>query len=132
MEKLVNFAKGLLTNRLGIVLAALNLCYFLSRDSVRYVFVHQHGEDCVFSRYFPGIFLRYSNFDSLMIVNNAPALLASLFSGKFAGFLFPQFCYFTHQKLWVISLVLFVALQWLFIGWTAKTIGRKLTNLKAS
>jgi hypothetical protein len=128
MEKLVNFAKSLLTNRLGIVLATLNLCYFLSRDAFRLVFAHEHsdGSGCFFSRHHPGILFGHGNFDAVMLFQNSPAFIASLISGEFARFLFSGFCGFTYQKLWLILLVFFVALQWLFIARTAKTIAQKL------
>lgn len=110
MEKLVNFAKSLLTNRLGIVLATLNLCYFVSGN-----FIGAH--------FSPG------NFDKLMLSQNAPAIALCFVPNRLIHFLFPQ-----TDWLWQITLVFllsFVALQWLFIGWTAKMIARKLMKLMA-
>ncbi|MDQ3798575.1 MAG: hypothetical protein M3384_03925 [Acidobacteriota bacterium] len=107
MEKLVNFAKSLLTNRPGIVLATLNLCYFASSD-------------------FSSAFFQLSNFDKIMLSVNAPAIVLSFVPHKLIHFLFPETDWLTLRYLSFIFLLFFVALQWLSICWTAKTIARKL------
>ncbi len=103
-----NFVKGLITNRLGIVLAGLNLCYF-AHDSLK------------------GINQPLTNFDKIMLGQNSPALLLtiiplaavkSLFSMTMFEFLWGQFGF--------ITFLFFVTLQWLFIGWTAKKIAQKI------
>ena len=51
------FVKELVTNRFGIVLATLNICYLASRNFVYYAFSHG-DEDTVFSiiiPYFTGL-----------------------------------------------------------------------------
>jgi hypothetical protein len=112
MEKLVNFAKGLLTNRLGIVLATLNLCYFASSE-------------------FIGAHFSLSNFDKIMLSQNSPAIILSFVPNRLIHFLFPQMDWLALWHITLIFLLSFVALQWLFIGWAAKMIARKLMKLKA-
>lgn len=107
MEKLVNFAKGLLTNRLGIVLATLNLCYFASSD-------------------FLSGFFALNNFDKIMLSLNAPAIVLSFVPPKLIHFLFLKIDWLTLRYLSFIFLLFFVALQWLSICLAAKTIARKL------
>ena len=107
MEKLIYFAKSLLTNRLGIVLATLNLCYFASISFVRGNF---------------GL----SNFDKIMLSLNSPAIILSFIPHKLMHFLFLQADWLTRRQLTYAFLLFFVTLQWLFIAWTAKMIARKL------
>lgn len=51
-----NFVKSLVTNRFGIVLAALNVCYFVSRKFVPFAFSHGNQDSCAFYHHniFPG------------------------------------------------------------------------------
>lgn len=107
MKKLVNFAKSLLTNRLGIVLATPNLCYFVS------------------SHFLSGLF-QVSNFDKIMLSLNAPAIVPSLVAHRLMRFLFLETDGLTLRRWSFVFLLFFVALQWLAICWTAKTIARKL------
>lgn len=107
MGKLANFAKGLLTNHSGIVLATLNLCYFVS------------------SGFLEGYF-SLSNFDKIMLSQNAPAIALSFIPHQLIHFLFPQMDWLVLRHLTFAFLLFFVTLQWLFIAWTAKTIARKL------
>ena len=111
MEKLVNFAEGLLTNRLGIVLATLNLCYFASSE-------------------FIGAHFSLSNFDKIMLSQNFPAIILSFVPNGLIHFLFPQMDWHAVWQITLVFLLSFVALQWLFIGWSAKMIARKLTTLR--
>ncbi|HEX8368690.1 MAG TPA: hypothetical protein VF604_09125 [Pyrinomonadaceae bacterium] len=111
MEKLVSFAKNLLTNRFGIVLAALNLCYFVSGN-------------------FIGGHFSLSNFDKIMLSQNAPAIVLSFAPNRLIHFLFPELDWLSLSQITLIFILSFVALQWLFIGWTSKMIARKLIKLK--
>ena len=107
MEKFAPFMKALLTNRLGIVLATLNLCYFAAKDFF----------------YAPSPF---SNFDKIMLSQNAPAIVLSFIPYQLIHFLFPQMEW-SASRLWRLAFLLFfVTLQWLFIGWAAKMIARRL------
>jgi hypothetical protein len=71
MKKLVYFAKGLLTTRAGIVLATLNLCYFVSGDFLKGYF-------------------SLSNFDKIMLSQNSPAIVFSFVPHRIIHFLFPE------------------------------------------
>lgn len=133
MGKFVNFAKGLLTNRLGIVLATLNLCYFASRKYFSLTFEHTHGENCVFfnSHHFFDIFVGLgTNSSELLLILNLPAVFFSLLAGKFMQMVFPDFCAFTHGRFQIVFFLFFVTLQWLFIGWSAKIIASKMQSAK--
>ena len=107
MEKFALFVKGLMTNHSGIVFAALNLCYFVSKDFVK------------------GL-ITLNNFDKIMFSLNLPALILSFISDRLIYFLFQPVSWLTRNRLMFAFLLFFVTLQWLFIGWTAKMIARKL------
>lgn len=102
-----NFVKALLTNHSGIVLATLNVCYFVS------------------SGFLEGYFT-LSRFDKIMLSQNAPAIILSFIPHQLMRFLFPNADWFTVHYLTFAFLLFFVALQWLFIAWAAKMIARKL------
>jgi hypothetical protein len=134
-----NLVVGLLTNRFGIVLAALNVCYFVSRGFVRNVFEHIHGEKYVFEqiivekRFFSDHFilsLPAMRFTVMELIN-VPALLLSLFSSKFINLFFSAECFFTRAKFEIAFILFFVTLQWLFIGWLAKTIALKIQAIRS-
>ena len=119
------FIADLMTNHFGIVLAALNVCYLVSRKFASYAFSHGNGGECVF--YKNNAFLTAkSHFADAMFNINSPAAFASLIQGKFTQLVFSDFCFFTHAKLQIVFLALFITFQWLFIGWTAKTIARAI------
>jgi|GEM_PF-3260531 len=107
MEKFALLVKGLLSNRSGIVLATLNVCYFVSRD--------------FFTSLMP-----MSNFDKIMLSQNSPALVFSFISQELTRFLFQQMHWSTLRQLTVALIFFFITLQWLFIGWAAKMIARKI------
>lgn len=108
MGKLTNFAKGLLTNRFGIVLATLNVCYFAAKGFGN-IIVHP-----------------LSNFDKILIIQNLPAAAFSFISLTVIKFLFTASDRFWSYRFMFLITLFFVALQWLFIGWLAKTVARKL------
>jgi hypothetical protein len=120
------FVKGLITNRLGIVLAALNVCYFLSENTIRLILQHSHAENCLTSsRHI--LFWMQASFSKLLFANiNSPAILLSILPGKFIQMNFPDLCVFTLAKFQIIFFLFFITLQWLFIGWMAKTIARRI------
>jgi len=133
MKKIV---VGLLTNRFGIVLAALNVCYFVSREAVRYTFEHIHGEKEVFGNivlekcFFSGdFFLTLTALHAAKLIEliNLPALVLSLFSSKLINTAFsPGTCFFTKAKFDLAFILFFMTLQWLSIGWMAKIIARSI------
>ena len=132
-----NFVKELLTNRFGIVLATLNVCYFVSRGLIRFVFEHVHGEKHIFDQIviekcffssdvtlvFAGLHL-----SEVMQLLNLPALLFSLISNKFINIAFPDLCFFTISKLEIAFILFFITVQWLFIAWLARKISQKLAK----
>jgi hypothetical protein len=107
MGKFALLVKGLLTNRPGIVLATLNVCYFAAKDFINAP-------------------LPFGNFDKIMLSQNSPAIVLSFIPHQIIHFLFPQMEWLTLRQLTIAFLLFFVTLQWLFIGWAAKTIARKL------
>jgi uncharacterized membrane protein YfcA len=102
-----NFIVNLLSNRFGIVLAALNLCYFVSNSFTAYA---HHS---------------FNNFDKIILSLNLPAAVLTVILLWFLEFLFPP-SYLFLDCLGFGILFFFVALQWLFIGWTAKAIARRI------
>jgi hypothetical protein len=107
MEIFINFAKGLLTNRLGIVLAMLNLCYLMSQS-------HSLG------------FCPLNGFDKIILAQNLPAGAAALITAKFASLIFHATEWLSFPNLWTPLFLFFITLQWLFICWSAKMIARKI------
>ncbi len=126
-----NFIKGLLTNRFGIVLAALNVCYFLSENTIRLILQHSHGENCLTSsRHI--LFWMQASFSKLLFADiNSPAILLSVLPGKFMQMNFPGLCVFTLAKFQIVFFIFFVTLQWLFIGWLAKIVAGKIQSMKS-
>ena len=120
------FMVNLLSNRFGIVLAALNVCFFVSGKAVGRVFEHLHGESCVFSKIHILASLGNGNVPDVILLQNLPAALFSILPSLYLVKLFPDFCIYTQIKFQFFLLLFFVVLQWLFIGWTAKTLAEKL------
>jgi hypothetical protein len=104
-----NFVKALLTNRFGIVLAALNLCYFVSRASFN-------------------INLPSNNFDILMTILHVPAIALTFIPGAFIHFLFSAPYKFVYYRFAFPVFLFFVTFQWLFIAWAARKIAQKWTG----
>lgn len=119
------FIKELFANRLGIVLAALNVCYFASRNFINYDFSHGYGKACWFNNHFNivGLKMQYSE---IIFSLNSPAILFSLISTDLMQTIFPYTCGFELAKIHIVFTGFFTVLQWLFIGWTAKTIARTI------
>lgn len=111
MGKFNYFAKGLLTNRLGIVLATLNICYFAAKSHA-------------------SVYLPLNVFDKIMLAQNLPAGFVSFVAAKNTEFFFHATSWLSFQKVWLPFLLFFVTLQWLFIGWSAKMIARKVRRRK--
>ena len=117
------FIVNLMTNRFGIVLAALNVCYFISRNLTGYIFSHGDGDRCVFVKYLVVKGMKFQC-PEFMLSINLPALTASVIQGDLTQSFFSDFCVYTQAKFQIIFLAFFITFQWLFIGWTAKTIAR--------
>jgi hypothetical protein len=100
------FVINLFSNRFGIILAALNVCYFASA-----------GRD-----------LMYYPFGKIFACINLPALISAMLSLKFFKILTPEISFQTPTLgiiLLNILLAFFITLQWLFIAWIAKTLSGK-------
>ena len=102
------FIAILFSNRFGIVLATLNVCYLAKVIFAKPLIVPSLSEK---------IFLSI----------NAPGLFFSYLPASFAHEFFPLLDE-TQIKLQVAFVVItfFMVLQWLFIAWIARTIAQKL------
>lgn len=104
----MNFVKGLLTNRFGIVLATLNVCVFI------YV-----TQDMVGIR----------DIETLVVLSlNAPALACARVSIEILRPFIAPFAHYSVENL-ALFVSFFVLLQWLFIGWLSKRLAEKLNNI---
>ena len=120
------FLVELFSNRFGIVLAAINLCFFVSSDVVSRVFEHVHGDTCIlFNSRIPSPLVNLQVPDLIML-QNLPALFYSMISSSLFEKLFPGVCAYTHIRFQVFSLLIFIVLQWLFVALIAKTLAAKL------
>jgi hypothetical protein len=119
------FIGSLFSNRFGIILATLNVCYFVSRTYFQRVLEHTHGESCfVFKNFF--LFPVNNDINGLMLFQNLPAIILTLFPNFLMREFSSNLCVFTQTKFQMIFFSFFMILQWLFIGWLAKTIAGKL------
>ena len=121
-----NFIKSLLSNRFGIVLATLNVCYFVSKDFWGYLLAHKHGVECIF----------FESPQLIPMINpgllNVPAFIGSFMPSNFIISVFSDYCVFTHAEIQLTITTFFIIFQWLFIGWLAKTIAQKINLAKTS
>lgn len=117
------FTKELIANRFGIVLATLNVCYFVSKSFVNFAFSHGEGSECLFVKHYAFQWMRFQC-SELMLWINLPAVLASVLQARLTQKVLPDFCSFEQAKFQIAFLLIFITLQWLFIGQTAKTIAR--------
>ena len=97
------FIVNLFSNHFGIFLATLNVCYFVSKGS------------CVTDNPVGKIF----------VCAHFPAAISAILSGEFIKIFFHELSFSTEMNIVNIFFALFIALQWLFIAWIAKTIARK-------
>jgi len=100
----------LVTNRFGIVLVALNLCYFVSKnnDLVR------------------------QPFGKLFLCANFPAAISSLLSVEIVKFFLHNLSFPRELAYANFFFVFFCASQWLFIAWVAKALAAKVCRPKLS
>jgi hypothetical protein len=102
-----NLVKGMITNRLGIVLATLNVCYFVANG-------------------LPNPAYRLSNFGGIMLTLHTPAIIFTFIPLEAGRLLFSTSYLFSYRQFVLVLFVFFVTLQWLFIGWAAKAIARRI------
>ena len=115
----------MLANRFGIILATLNVCYFVSMKYVHFIFEHTHSVENCFKHGFSLMGLTI-NSAGYMLNLNSPAGILSFFPGVFMQLTFPDFCFFTQEKFQLVFFLLLVTLQWLFIAHLARIIARKI------
>jgi hypothetical protein len=121
------FAKELFTNRFGIVLATLNICYFVSNKFISFIFAHPHGENCNFyKKHFLMLYPIFERSPDWGFLINLPSLIASRFQGFFFLKIFPNLCNLMHMKIQIVFFTFFIALQWLFIAWLSYKIAQKI------
>lgn len=98
------FIVKLFSNRFGIILATLNLCYFVSKGNA--LFYHPSG------KYF--------------LCANLPAVISTGLSVEFIRIFLPNISPAAEMTLGNTLFVVFIVFQWLFIAWLARTIAQKL------
>ncbi len=98
------FIVDLFSNRFGIVLAGLNLCYFAGKSMAT---MHQP-------------------FGTIFGCANFPAAISSLLSVEFIKIFAHTISFTTEIMLAKTFFAVFIALQWLFIAWISRTLARKL------
>jgi uncharacterized membrane protein len=106
MRKFRPFVFDLLTNRTGIFLATVNLCFFVSRDL--------------------GTNLHLNFFETVMLIQNFPAIISAILTGKFLNAVLPQLFGVSNSTVGIIFISFFIAFQWLFIAWVAKVTAKVL------
>jgi hypothetical protein len=101
-----NFLRSLFTNRFGLTLAIANLALI------------------AFSR--SGIFslLGLENSEAMVFLVNMPARLVSMiFTSLFIGRVTSRF---SDVDFFTLDMLIFVFLQWLFVGWLAQAISKAI------
>lgn len=122
-----NLLLGLVTNRFGIVLATLNVCYFVSRKFVHFAFSHGGGDHCLFMKHHIFFWIKWEYTKTIFMIN-LPASVASALPSKALQVFLPDLCIYTQAQFQTVFLVFFITLQWLFIGWTAKKLAQIVRN----
>jgi hypothetical protein len=102
------FIVNLFSNHFGIILAALNVCYFASK----------------------GNHVACTGFGKLFVAVNFPAALAALLAREFVKIFAHPLSFATETTIANIFFAFFIAGQWLFIAWLARTIARKFRPVK--
>ena len=98
------FFAELFTNRFGIVLAALNVCYFASQ----------------------GNHVACTALGKIFISLNAPAAISAVLSRELVKIFSPQLSLAAEANIANVFLVFFIILQWLFIARLARTIALRI------
>jgi hypothetical protein len=104
------FIGSLFSNRFGIVLAALNVCYFVSK-----------GSD-----------VTNNLFGKIFVCMNFPAAISALLAREFVEIFSHNLSFAAEMTVANIFFAFFIAGQWLFIAWIAKTLGAKVSRLRAA
>jgi hypothetical protein len=107
MNKFRQFAFDLLTNRTGIFLATINVCFFVSRD-------------------FDAPHLRFGFFENLMLIQNVPAMILTRAIYEILEVIFPAILGARNMSVIAPLFIFFIVFQWLFVAWLAKSAARML------
>lgn len=103
------FVKSLLTNRLGIVLAAWNVSYFFYQVNYTTPLTTKLAE-------------------KFFICLNLPAIIASILPSEFLGFLIFNSSQVFRFQIRYFSFIIFMIFQWVFIAHLAKVIAQRLSE----
>lgn len=98
------FIVQLFSNRFGIILAALNVCYLVSRGEV----------------------FAYNALGKYFISANAPAVSLTVLSLEFLTLFTGRQAPFTEYVMGNILFVFYIVLQWLFIAWFSYALAAKI------
>ena len=101
MKKLI---VELFSNRFGIILAALNVCYLVSR----------------------GELFAYNPLGKFFVCLNAPAISLTVLSLEFLTLFTGRKAPFTEWVMGNTFFAFYIVLQWLFIGWFSYTLAGKI------
>ena len=102
------FIVDLFSNRFGIILAALNLCYFAGK----------------------GMATMYQPFGTIFGCANFPAAISSLLSVEFIRIFAHPISLTAEIMLANAFFAVFITLQWLFIAWIARMLATKISPSK--
>jgi hypothetical protein len=97
------FIVSLFSNHFGIVLAGLNVCYFVSKGN--------RVTDNIFGK--------------LFLCLNFPAAISALLAREFVKIFAHDLSFAEQMTVADIFFAVFIAGQWLFIAWIARTLARK-------
>ena len=105
------FIVNLFSNRFGIVLATLNICYVAARGIGLFNFLQNPS-----AKYFLSL--------------NFPSVIVAGLSFKITHIVFPEISFEAQTDLKIAFFAFFIVLQWLFIGWLTKILAEKLRKVK--
>lgn len=115
------FIKQLLTNRLGIILATLNLCYMVSSPFFKNLI--SKGNTGKFSAYvvYENLIINVGS-SNIIFAANFPSKIIAAITNNMLILVFPKIGIFGNIFYQLSLFAFFVTFQWLLIGWTAKKI----------
>lgn len=105
------FVVSLFSYRFGIVLAAINLCYFAGKGVGLFDFLRNPS-----AKYFLSL--------------NFPALIVARISFEIVHNILPEISFEAQTDLKIGFFAFFIVVQWLLIGWLTKILAEKLWKVK--
>ena len=109
-------------------MATVNICWFLSSAPIQFVLSHRNHENCFYYREPFLLTFSRSEITNPILAVDIPSFVLSGFPGDAFLKAFPDLCVFTQLHIQVIFFIFFVLLQWLFIGYVAKKIAKKISR----